>query len=55
MRLLTSLLGSLVGGDSGLLADEDIASLAFAVGLTVRPERDVCSFAFSVFLAFQPN
>ncbi len=55
MRSLTSLLGSVVNGGSGLQTDDVIASLAFAVGLTVQPEHDVCFFVFSVFLAFQPD
>lgn len=63
MSLPTSGLGSINGssfGDAGLLPhirdDEGaFASLAFAVGLNMRPERDVRSFTVTVFLTFWPN
>ncbi len=63
MSLPTSGLGSIdesSSGDAGLLPcirdDEDaFASLAFAVGLTIRPERDVHPFTVSVFSTFRPN
>ena len=63
MILPTSGLGSIdesFSGDARLLPrirdDEDaFTSLAFAVGLTKRLERDVCSFTVSVFLIFQPD
>ena len=63
MSLPTFGLGPIDGsssGDAGLLPrirdDEDaFASLAFAVGLTMRPERDVRPFTVSVFSTFRPN
>ena len=47
-------------GDAGLLPrirdDKDaFASLAVAVGLTMRPERDVRPFKVSVFSTFRPK
>lgn len=42
MRSLISLLGFLVGGGFDPQANAAIAFLAFADGLTVRLERDVC-------------
>lgn len=35
--------------------NDTIASLAFAVDLTMRPERDVCSFPISVSSTSRPN
>ncbi len=52
MRSLISLLGFLVGGGFGPQADDAIASLAFADGLTVRLERDVCSLEADVCFVF---